>query len=185
MLFILSNRHSDPGYRSSVIPSSKKIVIFGDSILRNLEDNLSHSELEVDVKVIFFPGATIQTLLKKIKCLDRDGGQYVTDCVVHIGTNNLESGIWERDGPYFLELFNTLSEIFRSANIIFSLILPRWDYETLHLKSVYYNEQIVRLSHKFEHCLLFDCSEDFLSSDFYYSSDGIHLTAEGVFLLKI
>lgn len=50
-----------------------------------------------------------------------------THIVVHAGTNNLKSGLWERDAHDYVTLINTLRELFRSARITFSAILPRWD----------------------------------------------------------
>nr|XP_054763509.1 uncharacterized protein LOC129270131 [Lytechinus pictus]XP_054767422.1 uncharacterized protein LOC129274679 [Lytechinus pictus] len=166
-----SSHHCTPSF------SKEKIFIFGDSILRNLEDICTYSHFDFDYHVKYFPGATVQKLRRNIKELFFSVEEDTRFVVLHIGTNNLDFGIWDKDKQYFIELYKTCSEIFRGSIIVFSLILPRWDDELLYIQSLYYNEQLTRLARTLHNCAIFDgnLNADYSTSDFLYAVDGLHL----------
>ena len=100
-----------------------------------------------------------------------------------LGQNNLTTGFWEREKKQFIELYRTVGEIFRSAAIIFSLILPRWDSEEIYNTSLIFNSGLEELCKTLPYCYACDFSEDFAYSSDLFKNDGIHLNSEGKFLL--
>ena len=159
-------------------PSRSKVVCFGDSLLRNLEENILDLNPIYNINVNVYPGARISTLKDKLK-LECQTIEWETSFVVlHVGTNNLEKGFWELDGQKFVRLFQTAKEVFRSAKFIFSLILPRWDQQDLYESSLYYNHKLRILASQLD-CLIFDCCDDFSKSDDIFAPDGLHLAYFG------
>ncbi|XP_063960613.1 proteoglycan 4-like [Lytechinus pictus] len=163
----------------------RKVLFVGDSIIRNLEDYLYHLNLDYDYNVLCFPGAKVSDLRHLVKehFYDILYEENTTHIVVHVGTNNLKKGIWEKDQRDFTKLVNTLTELFRRAHIIFSGILPRWDCEELYEKSLHYNTQIEQLCTKL-HCGYVDLSDTILELDDGFGdngfvNDGLHLSALG------
>lgn len=156
------------------------MIFFGDSILRNCADNFADLEIDYDLQVFVYPGATVNSLRRSIR--EEFGNTYEFDTayvLIHIGTNNLSRGFWERDKKYFLELYYTLKEIFRSSTIIFSLILPRWDSEELYNQSLAFNTGLQRLCGTLTDCLSCDLTEDFSYSLDLFAKDGLHLNSSG------
>lgn len=113
----------------------------------------------------------------------KDDFQFSNIILIHIGTNNLQNSVWEIDSKLYLQLYYTVRERFPCADIIFSLILPRWDCEDLYLKSRYYNNNLFPLFERFHNCFILDASELFVTNCNLYSNDGLHLTPRGKAIL--
>ena len=161
-----------------------KITAFGDSLFRGLQEHLpSYSfyeelDLHLEWDVNFFPGATLSSLRNQIFEF-KDDFQFSNIILIHIGTNNLENSVWEIDSKLYLQLYYTVRERFPSADIVFSLILPRWDCDDLYLKSRYYNNNLFRLFEHFHNCYILDATELFVTNCNFYCNDGLHLTPRG------
>ncbi|XP_063962715.1 uncharacterized protein LOC135155980 [Lytechinus pictus] len=161
-----------------MVSPRRKIVCFGDSILRNLECNLLTLDPSYDVRVHVYPGANIKSLKNSLRT-DNPFFEFGTDFVIlHVGTNNLECGLWSLDCQHYYELYQTVKEVFRSATVIFSSILPRWDRQDLYELSLIYNENLRNFAVKLK-CLFFNCCEDFNYTDDAFSLDGLHLNHFG------
>lgn len=158
----------------------KKVLFVGDSILRDLDEYLNHLDVNYVYDVLCFPGAKVKNLRHFLKEHFRDiiYEEETTHIVVHVGTNNLRSGLWEREAPDYITLITTLRELFRRAKIIFSAILPRWDSDELYDKSLYFNNQLEQLCAKLG-CGYIDISNDVLELDNGFCHDGLHLSALG------
>ena len=158
----------------------RKVLFIGDSILRDLEDYVYHLDVNYEYNVLCLPGAKVNDLKHFVKKHFNDivYEEETTHIVVHVGTNNLKNGLWERDRHDYVELINTLTELFRSANIIFSAILPRWDCDELYDKSLYFNIQLEQLCARLG-CKYVDLSNDILELDNGFYRDGLHLSARG------
>lgn len=153
----------------------RQVTILGDSILRDISEGFSS---DFDVNVHCLPGTTYQRLRTYINSNTDSFCKDTTIVLVHVGTNNLEGGVWEKDRWQFLNLIFTLKEKFRCADIFISLILPRWDCDLLYEQSKYYNTKIIELS-KIHNFKIFDSVKDFNRTDAYYTLDGLHLNIVG------
>ena len=155
-----------------------KVAVFSDSIFRGLQDQLQATNCFFSWTVDFLPGATLNKLYDHIRY------NYTTDSdtglvLLHIGTNNLNKGVWHQDKLLYRHLYLITRERFPAAHITFSFILPRWDSEDLHTKSLYYNLKLHQLSTSFGRCNIFDGTGPFLQHSFHYQRDGLHLTSAG------
>ena len=151
-----------------------QITLIGDSILRDID---AHFSTDVFVDLHCLPGAKFCDVNSYIHHTD----SLCTDTetvVIHVGTNNLGRGVWEKDQSDFLNLIFTVKETFRSAYIFVCLILPRWDCDLLNEQCKYYNRQIIRLSKQNNYKVIYP-SDDFNVSDEYYWRDGLHLNSIG------
>ncbi|XP_041454220.1 pollen-specific leucine-rich repeat extensin-like protein 1 isoform X2 [Lytechinus variegatus] len=163
--------------------SSLKVTGFGDSILRGVQEHLpslsyfQELSLYLDWDINCFPGASISSLRNHISNFRDNSHSHII--LIHIGTNNLQNSIWEIDNKSFAKLYYTVREKFPTADIIFSVILPRWDSEDLYTKSRYYNNNLHQLCSSFFNCYVIDATSPFLCSDRFFYVDGVHLTLEG------
>lgn len=66
-----------------------------------------------------------------------------------------------------------------SADIVFGLILPRWDCDDLYLKPQYYINNLFKLFESFPHCYILDATELFMTNCNFYCDDGLHSTPRG------
>ena len=140
-------------------------------------------DLELDSDVISadifcYPGARICTLTDKIKHSDIDTSG-VHAVVLHVGTNNLSSSVWDIDRQSYVDLYNTVRGKYPEAKILFCAILPRWDFDCVHEQSVYYNLHLHVLSTKLFNCSFIDLCDYYIRNDKYYCWDGLHLNKEG------
>ena len=95
----------------------RRVICFGDSILRNCTDNFASLEIDYDLQVFFYPGATVNNLRTKIREEFFNTYEFDTSyIIIHVGTNNLATGFWEREKKHFIELYRTLGEFFSFSN---------------------------------------------------------------------
>ena len=135
--------------------------------------------------IFCFPGATIQSLHQNIITTFGDIIDHTINFVlVHVGTNNLAKSFWSKDIKAYFSLYNCLKERFRSCNIVFSSILPRWDSEELDNLSVVYNYDLEQFCLKNNNCYYFENNAHFTCDDSLYSRDGLHLNKEGAKVLS-
>ncbi|XP_041478338.1 uncharacterized protein LOC121426199 [Lytechinus variegatus] len=158
--------------------SRRRVVILGDSIVRDLQDYFTHLDIDYELEVLCFPGATVRSLRNRIRELYPHYESSTSDVIIHVGTNNLAHSCWEIEEPRFLNLFNTIREIFRGARISFSCILPRWDCQHLHDLSVIYNNELHTLCRNLNLSTI-DLTEDFVDSDDLFTKDFVHLNKVG------
>lgn len=179
-LFLFHYSCSPSGHQTQ----RQSVVFFGDSILRNLEKNLLTFDIPYRATVYCYPGATIASLRESIRKEFGNTFEHSTShVVIHIGTNNLSRLLWERERKHLIYLYSTLTEIFRSASIVFSCILPRWDSDELHSFSTIFNAGLVELCSSLPNCAYLDSTDDFLDS-VLFCADGIHLNGPGKSLLS-
>ncbi|XP_054761708.2 uncharacterized protein LOC129268148 isoform X2 [Lytechinus pictus] len=151
-----------------------QVLLIGDSIVRHAVFNGPFTS-----ETLCFPGANVTSLRSSFVKSFQNYFDFSTKAVfIHVGTNNLEHSVWEKDSKAFHNLYISVRERFRCAKIIFSAILPRWDCEQLYRKSLYYNSQLKVLCDKLS-CYYFDGSEAFELDDSYFSVDGLHLSTAG------
>ncbi|XP_041452573.1 uncharacterized protein LOC121405715 isoform X3 [Lytechinus variegatus] len=151
-----------------------QVLLIGDSIVRHATFNGPFSS-----ETLCFPGANVTSLRSSFVKSFPNYFDFSTKAVfIHVGTNNLELSVWEKDSKAFRNLYISVRERFRCAKIIFSAILPRWDCEQLYQKSLYNNSQLKVLCDKLS-CYYFDGSEPFELDDSYFSFDGLHLSVAG------
>ncbi|XP_041456695.1 uncharacterized protein LOC121408995 isoform X2 [Lytechinus variegatus] len=158
------------------LPIGCDILVIGDSIIRNCTLNLS----DLSSETLCFPGATVASLRTRLlHCFDSGFDSSVQYIFIHIGTNNLKNSFWEKDRKDFIQLFYTVRELFRSAHIIFSSILPRWDDDFLYEHSLIYNYNLEQLSLKLPDCTFSEFTSVFLEDDSLFKADGLHLNFAG------
>ena len=147
--------------------------VYGDSILRGLQDNL-----ELETEVFCVPGCTIKALRSYIRrnIVATDDIEVV---FIHVGTNNLSSSVWDWDRSAYTDLYITVREKYPTSKIIFSAILPRWDFQLLYEASVYYNLKLHSLTTSFSNCAFVDLSSSYSLYSDLFLFDGLHLNFFG------
>ena len=174
MSFFLFRSTSSSGQTSSI-----RVTIFSDSIYRNSGPLLEDINSNISWNVYVFPGASVNSLRHHIVNKFGHSTDEVTSYVVlNVGTNNLERSVWNIDKHQYLDLYTSVSERFRAANIIFNAILPRWDSDSLYSQSLHYNHELCKLC-KDLRCLFFDASSEFVRDNSFHSLDGLHLNFLG------
>nr|XP_054761474.1 uncharacterized protein LOC129267878 [Lytechinus pictus] len=149
----------------------EKVVVIGDSIIRHC----SSPHLNIHC----FPGATVQSLQRKvIENFDGVIDFSTSFVIIHVGTNNLERSFWSKDVGAYFRLLCSVRERFRTATIVFSSILPRWDCEFLHEHSLIYNNNLEQFCLK-NNCNFIETDEQFLFYFSLYRDDFLHLNLQG------
>ncbi|XP_041458042.1 uncharacterized protein LOC121410193 isoform X2 [Lytechinus variegatus] len=154
-----------------------KVHIYGDSIFRDLQDNLER--LDFNCEVFVLPGGTVSSLRTFIRDKDIFDVEDVEVVLLHIGTNNLSKSVWDWDKKSYTKLYTTVRERYPSSKIIFSAILPRWDCELLYEASLFYNLHLHSLTTSFWNCSFLDFSSPFCLYDDLFAYDGLHLNFFG------
>ncbi|XP_041458069.1 uncharacterized protein LOC121410207 isoform X1 [Lytechinus variegatus] len=154
-----------------------KVHIYGDSIFRDLQDNLER--LDFNCEVFVLPGGTVSSLRTFIRDKDIFDVEDVEVVLLHIGTNNLSKNVWDWDKKSYTKLYTTVRERYPSSKIIFSAILPRWDCELLYEASLFYNLHLHSLTTSFWNCSFLDFSSPFCLYDDLFAYDGLHLNFFG------
>ena len=142
---------------------------------------LSSTTLDVDVVVFLTDALNHQNLRNIDNKLSKTQTSHISlHCIpgsafagLHIGTNNLESGVWEKDKKDFVQLILSVKGKSISSDYIFvSLILRRWDSGALHEQSIYYNKKLIELSPLYN-LKMFYSDNTFILSDTCHASIGL------------
>ena len=73
--------------------------------MRNLEENILEFNPEYDIDVHVNPGTRVNNLKDKLRS-DLETFEFETAFVLlHVGTNNLQRGLWEVDSKHFVTLY--------------------------------------------------------------------------------
>jgi len=152
-----------------------RALVFGDSIVRRLAENVStldseSSHLDLSYTVFCFPGATIQTLRQAIYESDIQTLEQPDIVVLHVGTNSTGVGT-ERAVQQVAELVEAAKHVTQCSNVLLSLILPRWDCEDKYQKTLQLNSAFKK------NFAVIDCTDDLLDEDLYDTSK-LHLNFE-------
>ena len=153
-----------------------RAIVFGDSIVRPLKENC-HRISSLSVEVHCFPGASLRTLRHHL--YNNYQQEYEPDVViVHAGTNSLgllpDEALKEAD-----ELFEAAKHVTQCGNVLFSVILPRWDCQIQHERAEEFNDLFRK---QFP---TIDCCTEMLP-EHLYRPDQLHVAREhGMFFTKV
>ena len=165
-----------------LLPLGCDILLLGDSIVRYC----TFDTINLTSKTLCYPGATVNSLRTSLRnSYENSYDTSLKFVIIHVGTNNLNNSFWEKDCKDYINLFNTVREFFRSATVVFSGILPRWDVQDLFESSVVYNKNIEQLSRKLPNCLFCDAGKYFVEDDILFCDDGLHLNCTGSIQLSL
>ena len=93
--------------------------------------------------------------------------------MLHVGTNNLERGVWEKDEKDFVQLIP-----FNKTKISDTSKVPRWDSGASHEQSFYYiNRKLTELSPLYNLTIL-NSNNTFILSDTFYACDGLNVNVK-------
>ena len=154
-------------------PTSKKILLMGDSIISGINKN----GLKEKVYKHGISGATIDTLCKEIEVYDL---QNFSHAILYVGGNNASS---KTDCEYFEEKYDQLICFIKERNKDCKILLvnscPRGDADVSQI-----NEIISGLANQ-HNVILVDAYKAFFNkkgqlSQNYYSSDKVHLSDSGM-----
>lgn len=162
-----------PQTESQPKPTTKKILLMGDSIISGINKN----GLKDKVYKHGISGATIDTLLQEIEVYDLQNFSHI---ILYIGGNNASN---KTDCEYFEEKYDQLIYFIKERNKDCKIVLvnscPRGDTDVSQI-----NEAISGLADQHE-IMLVDAYKAFFNkkrqlAENYYSWDKIHLSDSGV-----
>lgn len=164
---------------------NRKVYIFGDSIVRNLEENLKYK-----VPVACAPGVTMckphkEKWLARLwvpvleVLLDNAHSQVPPHLVFHLGTNNISNGRRKAAAEVEKEACQLCAKIWKFqkfASITFSAVLPRSTTDQEAVQQV--NHRLRVLGETDSRLSFIDFGRELKSSKFY-TRDQVHLSADG------
>ena len=135
------------------------------------QDQELHTNKKRVVKVRSYPGATTDDLIDHCRPVARRQPDII---IVHVGTDDLRSKDEKEIAQNISGIKDTIKEISPNTRTLISLIIQRYDNETMNGKVVFVNNELTQLFNKNE---LIDNSN--LGRDCIGGSRGLHLNQPG------
>ena len=117
------------------------VTVMGDSMI-SYQDEKLHSNRRRTVKVRSYPGATLEDLTDFCKRIARRQPDVI---IIHVGMNDLRIKDEKEIALNIVTIENTISQISPDTKTLISLIIQRFDNESLNDKASIVNHELMQL----------------------------------------